>query len=123
MTTKTLAGVLSVIVFLLIVELIRREKLTFKYAFGWLLIAGAGIFFSFSQDLIYQLAEWFGFALPSNFIFFTLMGFFLFLSILLTTFLCQQDMRNDTMAQKIGILEVELSELKEKLSNEKSSKQ
>ena len=122
MTTKTLAGILSVVVLLLIVELIRREKLTFKYAFGWLVIAGAGIFFSFSQTLIYQMAAWFGFELPSNFIFFVLICFFVFLSILLTTFLCQQDMRNDTMAQKIGILEVELFEFKEKWSREKSAK-
>jgi len=116
MNTKSLAGILSVIVFLLIIELVRRERLTFKYAFGWLIIAAAGIFFSASHQVLYRMAEWFGFELPSNFIFFTFICFFVFLSILLTTFLCQQDMRNDTMAQKIGILEMELKDLKEQLS-------
>ena len=37
---------------------------------------------------------------------------FVFLSLLLTVFLCQQNRRNDRMAQKIGILELEIKEMK-----------
>jgi hypothetical protein len=40
---------------------------------------------------------------------------FVFLSLLLTVFLCQQNSRNDVMAQKIALLEFELNELKKKL--------
>ena len=116
MSTKFLAAILSVVVFLVIFELVRRERMTFKYAFGWLVIAAAGLFFSVFDDALYRLAGWFGFELPSNFIFFTLLCFFVFLSLLLTAFLCQQDIRNDIMAQKIGILEMELSQIKEQLS-------
>jgi hypothetical protein len=86
--------------------------LTFKYAVGWLLVAGGGIFFAVFYHLLYALAAWLGFELPSNFIFFALFCVFVFLSLLLTVFLCQQNIRNDLMAQKIALLEFEVKELK-----------
>lgn len=116
MNTKILAAILAVVVFLIIIELVRRSKLTFKYALGWLVISALAIFFVVFDGLLIDISKWCGFELPSNFVFFSLLGFFVFLSILLTTFLCEQNMRNDTMAQKIGILEMELEELKEKVS-------
>lgn len=119
MNTKILAALLSMIVFLTVLELVRRGKLTFKYALGWMVISVLAVFFVVFDRLLLSLSDWFGFELPSNFIFFSLLGFFVFLSILLTTFLCEQNIRNDTMAQKIGILEMELEELKIKVSNSK----
>ena len=115
MGTKTLAAILSFLVMITVIELVRREKLTFKYAVGWLLISFAAIFFAIFNKLLFNISRWFGFELASNFIFFTLLSSFVFLSLLLTTFLCQQNVRNDTMAQKIGILEMELMHLKEQV--------
>jgi hypothetical protein len=106
---------LSVSIFLFVVELVRREKLTFKYAFTWLVFSFVGVVFSLWPRIPFFLAERLGFELPSNFIFFSLLGMFVFLSLLLTVFLCQQNRRNDRMAQKIGLLELEMKELKEKL--------
>lgn len=116
MTTKTFAGILSIFVLLAIIDLVRREKLTFKYAVGWMAISLAAIFFVFFDEILFAMARWFGFELTSNFVFFTLLCFFVFLSLLLTTFLCQQNIRNDTMAQKIGILEMKVNQLKDGLS-------
>lgn len=108
---KVLAVVIAVIILLTVIELVRREKLTFKYAFGWMLISVVAIFFVIFDNLLFSLAYSLGFELPSNFIFFMLLVFFMFLSIFLTIFLCQQNNRNDTMAQKIGILEYEIERL------------
>ena len=116
MPTKILAEILSVIVLVVVIELVRREKLTFKYAAGWMMMSFLAIFLSVFDKFLFRISEWFGFELTSNFIFFTLLCFFVFLSLLLTAFLCQQDIRNDTIAQKIGILEMELAELKDQLS-------
>ncbi len=113
MQTKTIAGIMSFFVLITVIELVRRERLTFKYALGWIFIAIIAIASVVFDRALYSLAHWFGFELPSNFIFFGLLCFFVFLSLLLTTFLCQQNIRNDTIAQKIGILEMELSQLKE----------
>ena len=118
MDAKWLAGTLSFLLLVGIIELVRRGKLTFKYAIGWIAITVVAIISAVFNQCVFKISQFLGFELPSNFIFFTLLCFFVFLSIMLTVFLCQQNIRNDTMAQKIGILEMELSELKENLSKE-----
>ncbi len=104
----------SSLILLFIIELVRRERLTFKYALSWMFFASLGIIFSLFPRIPYVLSVWFGFELPSNFIFFVILGMFVFLSLLLTVFLCQQNKRNDRMAQKIGLLEEEIAEMTEK---------
>jgi hypothetical protein len=105
---------LSIGVLLFVIELIRREKLTFKYAMGWLFILVLALLSAIFDEQLYRLSAWFGFKLTSNFVFFVILGGFVFLSLILTIFLCQQNSRNDAIAQKLGILEQELEELKKK---------
>jgi hypothetical protein len=115
--TKMLSVGILIIFLLLIIELCRSGKLTFKYAFGWLVFAIIGIAGALFDKSVAILAHAFGFLVTSNFIFFALMIFFIILSLFLTTFLCQQNKRNDTMAQKIAILGLELENLKKHLKN------
>jgi hypothetical protein len=116
MTKLTLLALcLSFFIFAVVIELVRREKLTFKYAFAWLFFSFVGALFSLLPKIPFFIARKLGFELPSNFIFFSLLGTFVFLSLLLTVFLCQQNRRNDRMAQKIGILELDINDLKEKM--------
>jgi hypothetical protein len=114
MNIHIVALAVPVAVFLCVIDLVRRKRLTFKYAVAWLLVSGGAIFFAVFYRLLFAFAAWLGFELPSNFIFFTLCCVFVFLSLLLTVFLCQQNNRNDVMAQKIALLEFELKELKKK---------
>jgi len=114
MGIKILAFGLSLAILFFVMELVRREKLTFKYAFIWLFVSGLGVIFSLFSHWLFALSRFFGFELPSNFIFFALFSIFVFVTLLLTVFLCQQNRRNDRMAQKIGMLETELRQLKEK---------
>jgi hypothetical protein len=118
MGIKLLALILSLGIFLFVMELVRRERLTFKYAMGWLGAAALAVFFSVFPKCLFKISTVFGFELPSNFIFFALLCTFVFLGLLLTVFLCQQNSRNDRMAKKIGILEFELGELKKKVPKE-----
>ena len=111
MSVKFLSITLSVFILAFIVELARREKLTFKYSFSWILVTVVAIFFACFDSALYSLAAFLGFQLPSNFIFFAVMCGFVFLSLLLTIFLCQQNRRNDKIVQRIGILEQEIKEL------------
>ncbi len=111
---KLLAIVVTGSILLMVIELIRQEKLTFKYAFGWMLVSSLGIFFVIFDQVLFALAYWVGFELPSNFIFFVLIVSLIALSLLMTIFLCQQNSRNDIMAQKIGMLELEIDKLKKK---------
>ncbi len=119
MDLKLFAFLMPLMFLMIVIELIRRGKLTFKYAVGWIILSVAGIVFIIFDDWLFGLARWAGFELPSNFIFFTLLAFFVFLSLLLTTFICQQDGRNAVMAQRIGMLELEIEQLRERVGDAK----
>ena len=114
MIIHALAIGISLTIFFFVIDLVRRHKLTFKYALAWLFVSALALFFSVFSNALFAIATFLGFELPSNFIFFALMCAFVFLSLLLTVFLCQQNDRNDAMAQKIAILELELNELKKR---------
>ena len=121
MPIKCLAIIISLLLMGMVIELTRREKLTFKYALSWILLSVLALFFAVFDRLLFKIAYAVGFELPSNFIFFMILAFFVLLSLFLTIFLCQQNMRNDTMAQKIGILEFELERLSQFLEDKKES--
>ena len=118
MNIHLVAIVVSVAIFLFVTELVRRHRLTFKYAVAWLLVSAGAIFFAVFYRLLFACAAFLGFELPSNFIFFALFCVFITLSLLLTVFLCQQNSRNDVMAQKIALLEFEINELKKRFKDE-----
>lgn len=113
MANAKLVAVVVLGVFLVfVIELIRRRKLTFKYAFGWLCAASAALLLAVFDPLISGLSAWCGFELPSNFIFFSLLSGMALLTLLMTVFLCEQGGRNDILAQRIAYLENELRNLK-----------
>ena len=118
MGIKLFAILVSLLLLLSTFDFVRRGKLTFKYAFGWIALSALAVFFIVFDSFLFNFSRMLGFVLPSNFVFFVLLAFFVFFSLFLTVFLCQQDNRNDTMAQKIGILEMEMEELKKKLDRQ-----
>ncbi|MFA5088230.1 MAG: DUF2304 domain-containing protein [Candidatus Omnitrophota bacterium] len=120
---KAIAIWLSVSIFIFVVELVRREKLSFKYAMGWLLASSTAIVFAVFDRLPAFLSSFLGFELPSNFIFFSLLVMFIFLSLFLTIFLCRQESRNNVIAQKMAILENEVEQLKKTLLKEAKDKE
>lgn len=117
MNVKVFSFVLSCVLLIIIVDLIRREKITFKYASGWIILCLLSLFFIAFDRLLFKLSRLCGFELPSNFIFFICFFGVAFLSLLLTIFLCQQNSRNDRIAQKIGLLEHDLNQLKSTILN------
>lgn len=112
MNIKYLSLILVLFLLGFVVELTRREKLTFKYASGWLIVCVVGFLLILFDQVLFKLAQFLGFVLPSNFVFFALLMTFVFLSLCLTIFLCQQNNRNDVMAQKIGLLQEEMDQIK-----------
>jgi len=119
MNVRLLSILLAGIFLLLVLDLVRREKLTFKYAFGWIGVTVLGILLAVFDKFLSGFATKLGFQLTSNFIFFTVSCGLIFLSLILTIFLCQQNSRNDRMAQKIGLLENEIKDIKSSLRGTK----
>lgn len=105
---------ISVTILMFLFELIRQERLTFKYALGWMLLVVVAALAAVFESHLFDLAYLFGFELASNFVFFVAVVFFLFLSMFMTMFLCQQNKNNNIMIQKIAMLEYEIKELKKR---------
>jgi len=104
----------SILIFLLVIELVRQEKLTFKYASWWICVSSIAILLTIFDQIIFKMARFFGFELASNFIFFTILTIFVFMGLFMTILLSQQNSHNDAMAQKIAMLEFEVEQLKNK---------
>jgi hypothetical protein len=111
MNVKAFALITALAVLWAVIDLIRREKMTFKFSMAWFLIAVIVAFFAFYDKVLYHLAALAGFSLPSNFIFFILLVFFIFLSLFLTIYINEQNNRSETLAQSLAILEFKLKEL------------
>jgi len=111
MEAKTFAIFIAGIIFLVVIELVRRQKMTFKYSLSWLSACLLVLFFAINDGLLDKLSTLSGFQLPSNFIFFLLLTFFVFLSLLLTIYVNEQNNRCETLAQAVGILEHKVNQI------------
>lgn len=109
-----IAAGFSLLILVAVLDLIRREKMTFKYAFVWLVLSLIAFICAIFEQIPFRIADFLGFELPSNFVFFTLLSVSVLTTLLMTVFLCQQNSRNDVIAQKLAALEYELNELRKK---------
>jgi hypothetical protein len=114
MSAKWLAVLFLLTLLTTVIELVRREQLTFKYALGWIMLSLSGLVLVIFDGLVCAVSKILGFALPSNFVFFTCVVAGIFEALFLTIFLCQQNARNDKLVQKVALLENEVEELKKK---------
>ncbi len=112
MPIKYFILIITVMILAAVVDSIRREKMTFKYAANWFLGGIAAIIFALNEQWIFKLSQWAGFSLPSNFIFFLLLVFVIFLSLRMTLFINEQNSRAEALAQAVAKLENEISQLK-----------
>ena len=114
MNVKYFAIACSVMILLFIVELIRREKMTFKYAVTWLTAGLLVLGFSIYDRFLGSMARLAGFELTSNFIFFLFLVLVVFLSLLLTIYTNEQNRRNEILTQSVAILEYRLGQFEQR---------
>jgi len=114
MEAKYFAIGISILLFLFVLELIRRQKMTFKYSLSWLSGSAVVLFFAFNDEILTRVSNLAGFRLPSNFVFFLLLAFFAALSLLLTIYINEQNNRSETLAQAVGILDYKVRKLQKR---------
>lgn len=117
MNAKTFAILTAIFIVLLILDLIRRQKMTFKYSLFWLSASVATLFLGVYDELLTTLARWAGFELSSNFIFFLFLAFISALCLFLTVYINEQNSRTEALGQKLGILEMKLRKLQDAFEN------
>lgn len=105
MYPKIFTILLSTLIFLIVIDAIRRQKMTFKYSIFWMGNCLLALLLAINDKILVRLSELAGFSLPSNFIFFLLLVFFIGLSFLLTLYVNEQNTRTETLAQALALLE------------------
>jgi hypothetical protein len=108
---------MAFLILVLVIDRIRRQKMTFKYALAWLVTSSLVLFFTIQDGWLKGLAHWAGFALPSNFIFFLLLVFVIFFSLLLTIHINEQNSRTEALAQAIAKLDYRLKKFEKDGTN------
>jgi len=111
MQPKTFALLMTAFILIAVVDLIRRQKMSFKYALTWLISSLLVIIFTVQDSWLLAIAHWAGFTLLSNFIFFLLLIFVIFFSLFLTILINEQNNRTETLSQAIAKLDYRIKKL------------
>lgn len=117
MQAKTFAIVTALLIFAGIVDQIRRQKMTFRFSLLWLGGSVLVLFLAFYDGLLADIADWAGFELTSNFIFFLFLCFFVLVSLCLTLYINEQTLRTEKLVQSMGLLELKLRQMEEKMKS------
>lgn len=114
MHSKYVAICVALLIFLFVIDLIRRQKMSFRYSLFWLTSCIAVIVLGLWDGLLRKISSLAGFEVPSNFVFFLLLAFFTALSLMLTIYINEQNDRTQNLAQTLGALQYRIKQLEKK---------
>ena len=107
---KIIAIGIAFVIFVIIIELIRRRKLRMEYSWMWLVTGTSILLLSFNYDFLIYLTKLIGAKIPLSTLFF---GAIIFLILLCLQF----SIRISSLTDKVNILTQELTIIKEKIDN------
>ena len=119
MHAKTFAMLAALLIVIGILDLIRRQKMTFRFSLLWLGGAVLVLFLAVNDHLLARISHRAGFTLTSNFIFFLFLCFFIVICLLLTLYINEQTTKSERLTQTVGILDLKIRELEKKIFQEK----
>ncbi len=108
--TKTIAVAVSVSIFVVIIELIRRNRLKERYSLIWLAASAVLIVFSLWRGLLHFIALSLGIYYPPSFLFLLAIFFLLTLLLHFSVILSSLSEKNKRLAQEIAILKEKVNE-------------
>jgi hypothetical protein len=107
---QIVAIAVSSVIFVIIIELIRRNRLKERYSLIWLAASVMLIVFSIWRGLLHSLALAIGVYYPPSFLFIVAIFFLLLLLLHFSVILSSLSENNKRLAQEIGILKERLSD-------------
>ena len=108
---KIIAFTGSGLIFLMVIELIRRNHLKERYSLIWLATSIVLIIFSLWRPLLHFIALKLGIYYPPSFLFLLAIGFLIVLLLHFSTVISSQSDQSKRLAQEIGILKSRLSKI------------
>lgn len=95
---------ISLSTFILVVELVRQNKLKEKYSLLWLCASSVLLLFSLSRDALHTLAAIVGVRYPPSLIFLMGIFFIIVINIHFSTVISKLSNRNKELAQELALL-------------------
>jgi hypothetical protein len=108
---KIIALTVSGLIFLMVIELIRRNRLKERYSLLWLAASVMLIIFSSWRGLLHFIALKLGINYPPSFLFLLSIAFFIALLLHFSTVISTQTDQNKRLAQEIGMLKSRLAKI------------
>jgi hypothetical protein len=102
----------SVLLLVVVLELVRRRKLTEEYSFLWILAALAMLVVSMRQDMLRLAAQWLGVSNPPAVLLVVLMATVFIASLWLSVIVSRQRQQIERLIEETAILSAELRDLR-----------
>ncbi|MGO9016302.1 MAG: DUF2304 domain-containing protein [Dissulfurispiraceae bacterium] len=115
---QVVAITVSVSIFFAVIELIRRSHLKERYSLIWLAASIVLISFSVSRNLLSLISNMIGIYYPPSFLFLLAIVFLLVLLLHFSTIISLLDVKNNRLAQELGLLQTKLKTLEKKIGTE-----
>lgn len=109
------AFVFSLVMFVLVLELLRRKKLREKYAVLWLLVGGGSLILAGWPQLLAMVAGWLGVQVPSNLLFAMSIVLLIGVSLHLSWELSVVEDETRILAEEVAILHTSLKQLRDEV--------
>jgi hypothetical protein len=107
---QVIAITVSGSIFIIIIELIRRNRLKEQYSLVWLAASALLIVFSVWRGLLHFIARSLGIYYPPSFLFLLAIFFLIVLLLHFSVILSSLSEKNKRLAQEIGILKEKLND-------------
>ncbi len=102
----------SVLLLVVVLELVRRRRLTEEYSFLWILAAVALLIVSIRQDMLRVAARWLGVSDPPAVLLAVLVGTVFVASLCLSVIVSRQRQQIERLIEETAILSAELRDLR-----------
>ena len=110
-----LGAAVSVLLLIVVLELVRRRRLTEEYSFVWILASLALLGLSFSRPLIATAAEWLGVYYPPAVLLLALLTLVFAALLYFTVVASRQRTQIERLVEEVSILAAEVRDLQKKL--------
>jgi hypothetical protein len=109
---ETIAFVLALGMFVMVVALVRRRRLKERYSLIWLFASALIVVFASSRRLLALMAGYFGVYYPPSLLFLFGVLFLVAINILFTITLSELSNSNNRLAQEVALLKAEMEEIR-----------
>ena len=102
----------SLAALLIVLELVRRRRLSEEYSLLWLITALVMLVVGIWRDLLHSLADAVGIEYPPNLLFLLAALFLLFIQLYFSTVITRLTRENKEIAQQVALLRYEIERLR-----------